>query len=635
MTTLRDGALALAANGFRVFPLVPGGKTPALETDWRKLAASDQAAVYDLWTDPVTGWDQPYNIGIALDADTLVVDVDVRENKKGRENLKLLEAIYDPLPATYRVRTSSRGDHHYFRVDGKEQFASKLADHVDLKTIGGFVVGPGSVINGRRYAVVDDVDPALMRPFPEAWLPIARRAPRETVPAGGIALDETDDAGAIKRAIDWLRTSAPDHGTFVVAAKVKDFGISEELCLDLLMKHWVEEKSLGKSLEHVAFRVGNAYRYGQNPVGISAPEAEFEPEEVVDRRTITTPLPVRNVTSIEWASHQNYLIKGLLNFGMIGFITGMPNAGKSPLALDIAAHVAAGKEWQLRRVVPSYVLYLSTEGWTGIGNRMEALRRTHFANADTVPLDYMARSINLRTTSKDADAIVETAKARAAVFGVKPGLIIIDTFSHTLAGGDESNQEHIRAAIANLKRIVDRTGAAVMVVHHPTKAGTSDSRGSSLLTFDTDLLIKVEIDGKSKLRRVTTPRVKEYAEIAPLAFQIRVVELGTDQDGDKVTSIVVEWRAVAADEFAADRLTQSEEAVLEALKRLQSRGENATFSAWWAECDTTESVGLTNEPNNRLSKATFKRARAHLAELDLIGKTEDDQYFSKTGLKGS
>lgn len=147
-----DHALALAAQGFRVFPLEPGGKTPALATDWKKIATSDPERVRAMWWDPVMEVDLPYNVGIATGQGLVVLDVDMKDGKDGERSLRLLEMLFEELPATRQVRTPSGGRHLYFRTDRRlGNSASRIADGVDLRGEGGFVVGPGSVVGGVAY----------------------------------------------------------------------------------------------------------------------------------------------------------------------------------------------------------------------------------------------------------------------------------------------------------------------------------------------------------------------------------------------------------------------------------------------------------------------------------------------------
>ena len=94
----------------------------------------------------------------------------------------------------------------------------------------------------------------------------------------------------VDRAIDWLVNRAPcavlhagsNQTTYAVAAKVKDFGISESMCTELMLDHWNENKSTppwppDKLADTV---VAHAYRYGVQPIGADTPELAFQSVEV-------------------------------------------------------------------------------------------------------------------------------------------------------------------------------------------------------------------------------------------------------------------------------------------------------------------------------------------------------------------
>jgi len=149
MTADLQTALRLAANGYRVFPLEPNGKTPAI-AKWPAKATCDAATVERWWRDPVLGWEADWGVGVATGRGLFVVDVDAKNG--GIESFALLE---DMLPHTLRVRTPSGGLHLYFRGRAPvRNSASKIAAGIDVRGEGGYVVGPGTSIDGRRYEIV-------------------------------------------------------------------------------------------------------------------------------------------------------------------------------------------------------------------------------------------------------------------------------------------------------------------------------------------------------------------------------------------------------------------------------------------------------------------------------------------------
>lgn len=627
MPSKKAHAIALALQGHKVFPLDPNGKTPAHEGSWRRTASANPQRVGEMWTCPVTDAELDYNIGIALEQDVLVFDEDTRDGKQGAKSRELLEAVYEELPPTRTVKSASGGIHRYFKTSiPVSNSASKVGQNIDIKSEGGYVVGPGSTIDGNAYEIID-ASPLTDAP---GWLTTLAGKPRPEKKATQEPLIDLDSKDAIERATLYLKNKAPDSGTFTIAAKLKDFGISQETCSALMLEHWRDARNLDKDDSHIEFRVANAYRYGQNPIGIAAAEAEFDPVEIDNKPTKRRGINLHNIVSFEWTTKQNYLVQGLLNYRMLAMMSGPSNAGKSPLALDMAAHVALGRPWRGRKVKPSYVLHFSTEGFTGLGNRMEALRREHFKGVETVPLDFVSGSLDLRTSANDAKAIIETVLERSARFGVPAGLVVIDTLSHALGGGDESNPEHVRSLLKNCSEIAGRTGAAVVVLHHPTKDASSDYRGSSIMLNDIDLLVKVDIDPKTKRRTVTTPRVKEFAEIDPMGFHIKVVELGTDSEGDKITSVVVDWIDPAEMEFEA-KLTPPQQEVFDVLTGLmvaKQADENATnrTSATFKEWAEALKTIRTSKGKRSGENQALDRALPVLLENGIVVKTKDNQY---------
>jgi bifunctional DNA primase/polymerase-like protein/primase-like protein len=156
-------ALALAERNIAVFPCAVRSKTPA--TPHGFLDASTDEGVVTRW------WqiEPNYNIGIATGAisNLFVLDIDGLD---AEIELRKLEAAHGTLPATVEVITG-KGRHLYFRHPGKpvKNSASKLAEGLDIRGDGGFVVAPPSVHpSGKQYCW--SVDSARAIASPPAWL---------------------------------------------------------------------------------------------------------------------------------------------------------------------------------------------------------------------------------------------------------------------------------------------------------------------------------------------------------------------------------------------------------------------------------------------------------------------------------
>jgi hypothetical protein len=202
---LLAAALSHAARGWRVFPLRPDDKRPAVK-DWEPRATTDPARIERAWTT------DRFNIGIATGPSALVV-IDLDQPKPGQmppaayrqpgirdggDVLAMLcEANDQPLPVdTHAVRTASGGTHLYYTAPADvtlRNTAGRLGWLIDTRAAGGYVVAAGSTLARREYtALAPDVDPAplpgwlterLTDPPPTLSSPDPAGAPAPTSPA--------------------------------------------------------------------------------------------------------------------------------------------------------------------------------------------------------------------------------------------------------------------------------------------------------------------------------------------------------------------------------------------------------------------------------------------------------------------
>ena len=85
-----------------MFPLIPGDKRPR-EKGWTRTATRDPEEIERLWRDPVTGWEQDFNVGVLCDH-MIVLDIDVKGGRRGMESAAELGVLSDALE-TLTVRT--------------------------------------------------------------------------------------------------------------------------------------------------------------------------------------------------------------------------------------------------------------------------------------------------------------------------------------------------------------------------------------------------------------------------------------------------------------------------------------------------------------------------------------------------
>jgi hypothetical protein len=213
-------ALAYAARGWRVFPIGVGRKSPPAVKDWENRATTDPERITRAWSTA------PFNVGIACGPSKLVV-IDLDKPKPGQEPppayrkpgindgadvlAMLCDALDQPFPATYAVRTASGGLHLYFTAPAGvplHNTAKRLGWLIDTRANGGYAVAAGSVVNRRPYEVLCECEP---EPLP-AWLTERLADPTPAPRAAGAATVSTGPgyaAAALRGELDRVLGAQP------------------------------------------------------------------------------------------------------------------------------------------------------------------------------------------------------------------------------------------------------------------------------------------------------------------------------------------------------------------------------------------------------------------------------------------
>lgn len=151
-----DAALALAADGYPVFPVVAGEKRPACAHGVKD--ASDEPATIRAW---FRGGRSNLAVRCGGTARLVIVDLDPRHGG----TVAALEArLGITIPPTRTVSTPSGGYHLWYRwpdgVDLPRNSAGGLAAGIDIRSTGGYVLVPPSVGGVGGYTWLDEREPA-------------------------------------------------------------------------------------------------------------------------------------------------------------------------------------------------------------------------------------------------------------------------------------------------------------------------------------------------------------------------------------------------------------------------------------------------------------------------------------------
>ncbi len=207
--SIREAAIAAARRGWAVFPTRPGGKEPREGLSWPRAATADPARL------ALARWRPGENYGVAAKPSGLVV-VDLDKPKPGyeltrkwrqagwhnesgiRDGRDVLAVLADRAgaswPHTFTVTTPSGGSHLYYVAPAGRSIGNKpLGPMIDVRGggegDGGYVLGPGSVLGGRKYEITDEQDPQPLPGWIVDLLDPPRREPtardRPAIPPGG------------------------------------------------------------------------------------------------------------------------------------------------------------------------------------------------------------------------------------------------------------------------------------------------------------------------------------------------------------------------------------------------------------------------------------------------------------------
>ncbi len=232
---------------------------------------------------------------------------------------------------------------------------------------------------------------------------------------------------------------------------------------------------------------------------------------------------------------KDWLVRGMLGEGEMTVAFGPPGCGKSALAGDLAAHIACGRPWFGREVSSGGVLYIAAERAALVHRRLRAFS-LHHQVAD-MPLAVISGALDLRTNRTQAREILSYAYTLREEAG-SLRLIVVDTVSRALAGGDENGPKDMGALVGALGWLQEMTGAHILAVHHIPADGTQRLRGHGSLLGAADITLNIE--RASGGRTATIEKSNDLAEDVRLFFDLESVTISSDSEtGEGTTAPVV------------------------------------------------------------------------------------------------
>jgi hypothetical protein len=243
------------------------------------------------------------------------------------------------------------------------------------------------------------------------------------------------------------------------------------------------------------------------------------------------------------APSPKWLVRDLIHRKGVSLMFGESGCGKSALTMAIGLGLSGGADvLGDLRIAPSAqgagVLYFALEG--SLKTRTAPYVVEGLVQPDEVK---MALDQRLSLTADSESSELKLLRGWLARLSGELGLLIVDTLARS-ADIDENSAELGRIA-EYMHQIAEDFDIGVLLVHHSGKDASKGARGHSSLraAVDTEIRVEVERDAEDKVVRrwFTVSKQREAEQGLSREFELRVSEIGHDDDGEPVTGI---WAAI-------------------------------------------------------------------------------------------
>jgi hypothetical protein len=226
-----------------------------------------------------------------------------------------------------------------------------------------------------------------------------------------------------------------------------------------------------------------------------------------------------------------HLVKGILPSSGLAAIYGPSGSGKTFLVLDLIMAIACQSDWFGHKVKNVPVTYVGLEGKGGINNRIQAWR---IKNPKLTPTNVQIILDNFDLMNK-----ANVAELAQVIIDAQMhyGVIVIDTLNQASPAADENSSQDMGVIIKHLKLLQETTSGLVLIIHHTGKNTSQGLRGHSSLKAALDA--NIEVIGGDR-RSWLLEKSKDGEDGKSFGFRLEVQRLGTDDDGDLITSCTVE-----------------------------------------------------------------------------------------------
>jgi phage/plasmid primase-like uncharacterized protein len=250
-----------------------------------------------------------------------------------------------------------------------------------------------------------------------------------------------------------------------------------------------------------------------------------------------------------WSLDEDWLVKGILPKEGKGLMSGQWGLYKTFVALDLAASVMTGKRFAGRRICRrGGVLFIAAEGSGGIKKRLAGLADHKYMVDGLLPfvwIDQCPPLLGKNANRYFSNMAKAAAKELEERFHLPLVLVIVDTLVAAAGWEDENDAAQGQTALNILEVISKATGALTLAVDHFGKDEERGTRGTTSKEGSADFVMALlgsrDLNGKVDNPRLAIRKVRDGLVGFEIPFAPKEITLGTDRDGDPVTTLIIEW----------------------------------------------------------------------------------------------
>ena len=204
-------------------------------------------------------------------------------------------------------------------------------------------------------------------------------------------------------------------------------------------------------------------------------------------------------------------------------------------------------------------------------------------------------------------------------FSVELVAIFLDTMGLAACYENEDRAAQVQKVVSGLGRLSDATGALAINVDHMGKDQDAGLRGTSAKRDCVETILTCLIDrdkktNKAKNHRLQLFKIRDGEEGRVIPYRLKPIEYGIDEDGDHVSTCVIQWEFDRPPQTKAPKKKQTDIALEQAINEVGLPADPVALRTAFYKY---------HGGNGHAANAAWNRAINNKLELDAQGMLDE------------